>query len=92
MAGRFPAGDPSIRFEQNVLRRSHPFAQLHGVAEFFERHFNGRNSDDGIECIDITEMRDADDFAFPLILSAGQSHPKIIAQAFDDFTAVDSFR
>jgi hypothetical protein len=57
---------------QHSLGRGHAFTRLNGIAHLDEHQLDSGNRGQNIELIDVAHVSQPDDFAFQMILPAGQ--------------------
>src|SRR3990170_1992114 len=77
---------------QYFLRRSHARAELHRVAQALQDHLDPGDRGDDIERVRVSQVRDAEDLAFELVLATRTGDPVFHAQVLVDRLAVHACR
>src|SRR5512138_2446113 len=76
-------------FAEDLLGGAHARAERHLRTEVRERELERRKADDDVERPDVAQVREADDLALQLVLTARERHLHLVAQILEERAAVD---
>src|SRR6187431_783361 len=76
-------------FTEDLLGGADAGAEVHLRTEVRERELERREADDHVERVDVSQVREADDLAFELVLAAGERDLHLVTQVLEKRAAVD---
>src|SRR5882724_1758490 len=74
-------------FDEHALGGGHAAAEIDAGAELREAHFHGRHRGHDVELAEVADVRDAEDLALEMVLTAGEADPHLVAQVLGELAA-----